>query len=115
MNLQQRLEPTHMIDLKTETHSLLENFELVKGLLGTFGPESFQVLRERAFRSYSEFGIPTTKDEEFKYLSLRDLEETRFKHAYGATVERSQVEETLVGGIDAITVTFVNGEHAAEL
>jgi Fe-S cluster assembly protein SufD len=104
-----------MIDLKTETHSLIENFELMKGLLATYGPDSFQSLRERAFRSYSEFGIPSTKDEEFKYLSLRALEEGRFNPAYGATLERSQLEETVVGKIDAITVTFVNGEHAPEL
>src|SRR5580693_2194835 len=71
--------PEPMIDLKSETHSLIRNFELMKELLATYGPDSFQVLRERAFRSYTEFGIPTTKDEEFKYLSLRVLEEGHFK------------------------------------
>lgn len=104
-----------MIDLRGDVHSLIENFELMKGLLATYGPDSFQLLRERAFRSYSEFGIPTTKDEEFKYLSLRALEDGRFKPAYGAIVDRGQIEETVVGHVDAITVTFVNGEHAPEL
>lgn len=108
------MAPT-MIDLNSDPHSLIENFELMKGLLATYGPESFQTLRERAFRSYSEFGIPTTKDEEFKYLSLRVLEEGRFKPAYGATIDRYQLEQTVLGEIDAITVTFVNGEHAPEL
>lgn len=104
-----------MIDLKTEPHSLISNFELMRGVLAAYGPESFQVLRERAFRSYSEFGIPTTKDEEFKYLSLRELEQSRFRPAYGATVDRFEIEQTVVGQIDAITVTFINGEHAPEL
>jgi len=104
-----------MIDLKTETHSLIANFELMKGLLATYGPESFQTLRDRAFRSYSEFGIPTSKDEEFKYLSLRALEAGRYKPAYGATLDRFQIEQTVVGNINAITVTFVNGEYAPEL
>ena len=104
-----------MIDLKSGNHSLVENFELMKGLLATYGPDSFQVLRDRAFRNFSEFGIPTTKDEEFKYLSLRALEEGHFKPAYGATIDRFQVEQTIVGQVDAITVTFVNGEHAPEL
>jgi len=108
------IKPT-MIDLKTNTHSLIENFELMKGLLATYGPESLHMLRERGFRSYSEFGIPTTKDEEFKYLSLRALEEGEFKPAYGATLDRYQLEKTVIGHIDAITVAFVNGEHAPEL
>ncbi len=104
-----------MIDLKSLPHSLVENFEMTKAILSTFGPESLQVLREKAFRSYSEFGIPTMKDEEFKYLSLRALEEGRFAPAYGATLDRHQVEETTMGHIDAITVVFVNGEYAPEL
>ncbi len=48
-----------MIDLKSEPHNLIENFERIKDLLETYGPASFQVLRERAVRTYSEFGIPT--------------------------------------------------------
>lgn len=108
-------EPSHMIDLKTANHSLVDNFELLKGLLSTYGPASFQDLRERAFRTYLEFGIPTTKDEEFKYLSLRALEEGEFKPAYGATIDRREIEQTVVGSIDAITVAFVNGEFAPEL
>src|ERR1022692_4369173 len=104
-----------MIDLKSTPHSLIENFELMKGLLATYGPDCLQVLREKAFRQYSEFGIPTTKDEEFKYLSLRALEEGRFAPAYGATIDRFQLEQTSVGQVDAITVTFVNGEYAPEL
>ena len=62
-----------------------------------------------------EFGVPNHKDEEFKYLPLRSLEEGRFKPAYGATIYRDQIEQSIVGGVDAITVTFVNGEHSAEL
>lgn len=104
-----------MIDLKSTPHSLIENFSLMKGLLSTYGPDSFQVLREQAFRSFSEFGLPTTKDEEFKYLSLKALEDGHFAPAYGATIDRYQVEQTAVGQVDAITVTFVNGEYAPEL
>jgi Fe-S cluster assembly protein SufD len=104
-----------MIDLKVTPHSLIENFDLMKGILATYGPDCLQVLREKAFRNYSEFGIPTLKDEEFKYLSLRALEEGRFAPAYGATIDRHQVEQTKVGQIEAITVTFINGEYAPEL
>ena len=104
-----------MTDLKNEIHSFIENFELKKDFLATYGPEAFQNLRDRGFRAYSEFGIPSTRDEEFKYLSLRLLDEGKFKPAYGATIDRYQLEQTIVGPIEAITVTFVNGEYAPEL
>jgi len=104
-----------MTDLKTEIHSFIENFELMKNFLSTYGPEAFQNLRDRGFRAYSEFGIPSTRDEEFKYLSLRVLDEGKFKPAYGATIDRYQLDQTIVGPIEAITVTFVNGEYAPEL
>jgi len=104
-----------MIDLKSTPHSLVENFDLVKGILSTYGPDKLHALRLKAFDNFVEFGLPTTKDEEFKYLSLRALTEGQFAHAYGATIDRYQVEQTKVGSIEAITVTFVNGEYAPEL
>ena len=104
-----------MTELKTDTHSFIKNFDLLKGLLATLGPEALVDLRERAFRSYTEFGIPTTRDEEFKYLPLKSLEEIDYKPAYGATVDRQDMEKTILGLVDAITVTFVNGEYAPEL
>jgi Fe-S cluster assembly protein SufD len=104
-----------MLDLKSKPNRLAENFDLVKGLLSTYGPESLQEMRERAFHDFEEFGIPTTKDEEFKYVPLRVLEEGVFKPSYGATLDRYQVEQTPLGKIDAVTLTFINGEYAPEL
>ncbi len=106
---------SEMIDLKSTPHSLVENFNLMKGLLATYGPDELQVLREKAFRNFTEFGIPTTKDEEFKYLSLRALEDGRFAPAYGATIDRFELEQSVLGPIDAINVVFINGEYAPEL
>jgi Fe-S cluster assembly protein SufD len=104
-----------MTTLGERPHSLIENFTLMKGVLAASGPEQLQALREAAFRRFEEAGLPKTKDEEFKYVSLRALEEGRFSPAYGATVDRRQIETTTLGKVDAITVTFVNGQHAPEL
>jgi Fe-S cluster assembly protein SufD len=95
--------------------SLIDHYDLVKGLLSTFVPESFRDMRDKAFAEYRKYGVPTQKDEEFKYISLRVLEEGGFEPAYGATVDRYQLEATAVGAIDAITVAFINGQHAPEL
>lgn len=96
-------------------HSLIENFEQIKGLLATYGPAQLQDLREAAIAAYGRSGIPTSKDEEFKYTSLRALQDGKFKPAYGATVERFELEETALGKVEGITVAFVNGEYAPEL
>jgi len=95
--------------------SLLDHYELVKGLLSTYGPDHLAAMRDRSFGEFQKFGVPTQKDEEFKYLSLRALEDGGFQPAYGATVDRLDVEKTALGMVEAATVTFVNGQHAPEL
>ncbi|AIE83915.1 Fe-S cluster assembly protein SufD [Fimbriimonas ginsengisoli] len=95
--------------------SLFENYALIKDLLATFGPESLSVMRNRAFEEFQMAGIPTQKDEEFKYVSLRVLDEGGFQPAYGATVDRHTLEQTSLGKIDAFTVAFINGQYAPEL
>src|SRR4051794_27965359 len=103
-----------MIELQTRPHSLIENWHSIRGVLGATGTEALDEFRARNFRRFEDAGLPTTRDEEFKYFSIRDLVETRFEPAYGATVTRTEVERTALGSLDAITVAFVNGQHAPE-
>jgi Fe-S cluster assembly protein SufD len=95
--------------------SLTENHALVAKLLGAHTPEALSLVRERAYQAFSAVGLPTTKDEEFRYVSLRVLEEGNFKPAYGANVERAESEAAPLGAVDAITVAFVNGQYAPEI
>jgi Fe-S cluster assembly protein SufD len=95
--------------------SLTDNHALVAKLLSAHTPEVLSEVRERAYQAFSAVGLPTSKDEEFRYVSLRVLEDGGFKPAYGANVDRADAEAAPLGGIDAITVTFVNGEHAPDL
>ncbi len=104
-----------MTDLQTRPHSLIENWSELRGVLAASGPAWLDELRERAFRRFDAVGLPTTKDEEFKYLSLRNLTESSFAPAYGATVTRAEVEATPLGTTDAFTLVFVNGQYAPEL
>ena len=97
------------------SRSMTENHADISRLLSAHTPEALAEVRERAYQSYSAVGLPTTKDEEFRYVSLRALDDGGFKPAYGANVERAESEAAPLGGIDAITVTFVNGQHAPEL
>lgn len=104
-----------MIELQDRPGSLLKNFDDLKGLLSTVGPESVQALRQRSLEAYRAVGIPTRKDEEFKYLPLGRLAETDFQPAYGATVDRASLEAVPLGDLEAATLAFVNGEYAPEI
>ncbi len=104
-----------MIDLNERMHSLIENHHQVTGLLASLGPAEWSEKRTAALARFEAAGIPNHKDEEWKYTPLNLLKETEYKPAYGATVERSQLEVTPVGNVDAATVAFVNGEEAPEL
>ena len=94
--------------------SLTEDHAVVARLLGAHTPPALSEVRERAYQAFQAVGMPTLKDEEFRYVSLRALEEGAFKPAYGANVERSETAALPLGGIDAHEVTFVNGQYAPE-
>lgn len=104
-----------MIDLQTRPHTIVENWEKMRGVLGAHGPAALQEFRDTNFAAFRSVGFPTLRDEEFKYISLRTLNETRFEPAYGATVMRSQIEHLPLGNLEAITVAFINGQFAPEL
>lgn len=104
-----------MIELQTRPHSLIDNWASVRAVLGASGPASLDAFREENFRRFESVGLPTTKDEEFKYVSFRDVLETRFEAAYGATVTRAEIEKAPLGSLEAITIAFVNGQYAPEL
>lgn len=104
-----------MIDLQTRPHTVIENWEKMRGVLGAHGPAVLQEFRRINFERFREVGFPTLRDEEFKYVSLRSLNESRLEPAYGATVTRAEIEKLPLGNLDAVTVAFVNGQFAPEL
>ncbi len=103
-----------MITLE-KPHSLIANFETIEGVLSLFGPASLLEWRRSNFARFEAVGIPTTRDEEFKYLSLRVLSESQYQPAYGATIYREDLDAHSVCGLDAYTLAFINGQFAPEL
>ena len=95
--------------------SLLDDHSGVARLLSAHTPPALAEVRERAYQAFQAVGMPTTKDEEFRYVSLRVLDEGGFKPAYGANVERHETDAAALGGLDAYEVTFVNGQYAPEV
>jgi Fe-S cluster assembly protein SufD len=87
----------------------------LKGLLASTGPEHLVARRESALARYEAKGLPGHKDEEFKYISFRDVAETAYGLPYGANLDRAQLAKFPFANLDAITLVFVNGQFAPEL
>ena len=95
--------------------NLIEDYAVVARLLSAHTPPALAEVRERAYQAFAALGFPTSKDEEFRYVSLRVLEEGGFKPAYGANVERYETDAAPLGGLDVHEITFVNGQYAPEV
>lgn len=96
-----------------EHGGLSENARTLSGLLATFGPPSWAELRNAALARYEAVGIPSARDEEFKYTSLRALRDGAFGPAYGANIDRQDLPQA--ARFPAATLGFANGEHAPDL
>lgn len=101
--------------ISDKPHSLISNFDQVRDVLGLTGPQALQSVREQAIAKFADAGIPTTRDEEFKYLPLNRLRETEYKPAYGATLSEGDLAELPLAKLDGPVLTLVNGEFAPEL
>jgi len=93
---------------------LIGHYESLRALLSTYGSPQLAEYREACKTRFEAVGLPTTKDEEFKYLPLQRLD-AAFTPAYGATIDPNEAASVPLGDLDAITLTFVNGEYAPEL
>lgn len=102
------------VDPATSSDPFVSLYRESKSLLEGLSNPAFAEKREKAIREYTEFGIPTIRDEEFKYLPLHVLNETKFKFGFGAHFERSQLASLQLGEVHAFTFVFVNGQFAPE-
>lgn len=76
-------------------------------------PEWVIALRARGAELHQRLGLPTTKDEEWKYTNLREMAELRLTPPPEALVAWD--ERWAYGLQDPIRITFVNGRFTADL
>lgn len=103
-----------ILDTAVTSDPFVSLYNESKSLLDGLTNAALAEKRDQAIRQYTEFGIPTVRDEEFKYLPLHVLSENKFKFGYGAHFERAQLSSLQLGEIDAYTFVFVNGQFAPE-
>jgi Fe-S cluster assembly protein SufD len=93
--------------------SLRESFALLDERPGRIG-----LLRQAAFARFAELGLPTTKDEDWKYTSLASLGQIQFEPAAEAKLPTIEQLDRLAGGPHGdgdIRLVFVDGRHRPEL
>lgn len=83
-----------------------------------FDPELFPALaqlRNDAFRAHCTLGLPTTKDEEWKYTSVREIAERYFVHGGPKPVSEADLGSVGLPAVDQLRLVFVNGIFNPEL
>ncbi|MEX1017359.1 MAG: Fe-S cluster assembly protein SufD [Phycisphaeraceae bacterium] len=80
------------------------------------GPAWLRTLREQALARFTDLGLPTRKDEEWRYTDPARLTQTQFTLDTGdVKVTREQVARFAIPGLDAHTLVFVNGRYVPDL
>ncbi len=89
---------------------------LDQAFAGDGAPAPFLDLRQTARSAFESLGLPTTKDEAWKYTDLRPALKPDYQPADASTtLTAADVEAYTVEGLDAARVVIVNGRYQADL
>lgn len=72
-------------------------------------------LREEAFENFKKLGIPTVKNEDWKYSSLKGLEKYDYTLSAPASLRSEEVAALPFADLEGLQLVFVNGIFSAEL
>jgi Fe-S cluster assembly protein SufD len=94
----------------------LGSLPLAHSHLPVAGPRWLREMRERALARFNELGLPTIKNEEWKYTSLRLISETPLSLTLEdeAPNGRGDVGSVGLAGIDGPRLVFINGRFSRE-
>ncbi|HWP30870.1 MAG TPA: Fe-S cluster assembly protein SufD [Fimbriimonadales bacterium] len=95
-------------ELIVKAPSFIDSFEKHVEPLFDSGPDFVRSLRLRAWKSFLELGIPSTKHEEYKYTPLRGLADNVFSPAE-KSLEVEDSGKTIVSNVKSTKLFFVNG------
>ncbi len=99
-----------MADLSLQQHLLAQHAQAV-------GAEGLAGFRSKAIGEFTDLGIPTPRDEDWKYTNLRALE----KHAFvpATTVHGMADVDTIkalfIDALDSYRLVFINGQYSEAL
>ncbi|MBA3725918.1 MAG: Fe-S cluster assembly protein SufD [Armatimonadetes bacterium] len=100
-----------MLDLNSKVSAFESAFDEAQPELNAIG---FGEMRRSAMARFLELGIPTTKDEEWKFTSAREIAETEFDFSpTKVDVDLSRMDKVAFGTGGPLLV-FVNGAFSVE-
>jgi Fe-S cluster assembly protein SufD len=79
------------------------------------GPSWLEARRRSAIERFSTLGLPTPRDEEYRFTNVGPIAATVFARASESTVDRHAIAEHLYGHSTAAELVFVNGRFASSL
>ncbi len=105
-----------MIDLEQQPGFLANATDALAGAFaGDGAPDPFQDLRQSARTSFEGKGLPTTRDEAWRYTDLKAALLPSYRRASAdAQVPDRAIEAARIAGLDAALVVVVNGTFDAE-
>ncbi|MFK7962008.1 MAG: Fe-S cluster assembly protein SufD [Phycisphaerales bacterium] len=88
----------------------------VRSAMPTGGPDWLSSLRTAGAEQYASLGLPTRRDEEWRYTSLRALESVDFDaNPVSGTVTSADVDRLAIPGVVGPRLVFVDGRYDASL
>jgi len=79
------------------------------------GSSWFLEKRRDAMSRFSSLGLPTRRDEEWKYTNVQPLKNVAFESRDGSGVSADDLRASGIEGLDAISLVFVDGHYRADL
>jgi Fe-S cluster assembly protein SufD len=82
------------------------------------GPSWIQDIRKKGIESFANLGYPTSRQEAWKYTSVKPIAEISFKRATpsgSSEITADKLMSLPFGILDAIRIVFVNGHYAPKL
>jgi Fe-S cluster assembly protein SufD len=103
---------TETIDLKTK---LLADFQIRESLMNGEAGSAFHQKKRAAINRFEELGFPTTRDEEWKYSSVKDLISEAYHFNAQSSLQLADLQDLKIPEQVANILYFVNGHYKPEL
>ena len=99
------------------SEAVLQDLELKTGAAITEGPEWLEPLRRAAAARFAAVGLPTTRDEEWRFTPVAPIAQRTWRPGPGepAAVTAEQLLPFIFGHPDWITLVFVDGSYSEAL
>lgn len=103
--------------LTSAEQNLFERLKALQHRLPVYGQPWFGELREANLARFAQLGIPTRKNEQWKYTDIKPVVEKDYwqSAATEAAISANKLAAFELQGLDPIRLVFVNGYYSAEL